>query len=194
MDQRTYFGAVAAGAGAVVIVFAVLLTGFPSPSGAPAGSTGERTGATVYRNLTIEFNAARSTYSYNTGQLNVPLDTRVVFTITNFDPSPASMMPKPSDAWVTGTMDGSMVVGSGPHAVNVTSLPAAMVSHTFSMSDAWHSVNIPLPAATAAGPSRVTFAIVFTAPGTFNWGCVIMCGSDDMSVPGSMYGTLTVAG
>jgi hypothetical protein len=191
MDDRQYFGTVAGLAVLAVVLFvaAGALWSGPEPAGSVPSSS---SGPTVYRNLTIQLDPASGTYSYNSGQVVVPLNTRIVFTITNYDPTPARSLPSPSDSQVSGTMGGVMLAGEGMHMMTTNGISPASVAHTFSMSDRFHHLNVPIPAATGSGPSQVQFTVVFTSVGTFDWGCVILCGMDDMSAPGSMYGTLAV--
>ncbi|MCI4369251.1 MAG: hypothetical protein L3K09_06800, partial [Thermoplasmata archaeon] len=94
---------------AVVVVIAGGAAAFlASPSG-PGHSTTQSGSSipTVYRNLTIAYNVRSGMFDYSSLQLNVPLNTRVEFTITNFDTATAAV-PMASDAQVAGTFGGPM--------------------------------------------------------------------------------------
>jgi hypothetical protein len=194
MQDQSYFNWVAGVAVALVLVVAVV-SFVVVPSGAiPTRSAGgAQAGPTVYRNLSISFDPTTGAYSYNVGHIEVPLHTTVVFTITNFDAS-AAALPSPADANVAGTAGGMMQVTSAAGAVSVAKLPAGDVSHTFSMSDPLYKMNVPIPRASGpASPIVVQFSAVFNYAGTFEWGCVVLCGTQDMGGSDSMYGTLTAS-
>lgn len=194
MQDQSFFNLVAGIAIALVVIVAALAF-VVAPSGgvtSPTVSAGSGN-PTVYRNLSISLDPATGAYSYNVAQLAVPLHVRVVFTITNFDTSSATL-PSPSDANVVGTEGGTMEIVTGGGGVTVGRIPTSAVSHTFSMSDPSYSVNVPIPQAVGqASPSVVTFSEVFDFPGTFEWGCVVLCGTQDMGGTDSMYGTLTAS-
>ncbi len=179
--------AVAVTVGALAVVALAPAPATPTPSAAPNPSI-----PTTYRTLTITLDPASGQYNYNVRSLSVPLHERVVFTITNYDPATARL-PTPSDAQVTGTYGGPMTLQSPAGASQVAQLPAGDVSHTFSMSDAYYALNVPIPpAANAVTPSQVTFAVVFDTPGVYTWGCVVLCFDAGMGTADSMYGSMTV--
>lgn len=175
---------------AVVVVVAVSLLAVVVPGvSIPTRGTGAASTPTVFENLSI-VRGSSGDYEYNQTQLSVPVNTMVVFTITNYDPS-ISLLPTPNDAVVTGTQNGTMTVVSAAAQATVGSLPTNDVSHTFTMSDAYYHLNVPVPPALAAGvPTHITFSMIFHFVGTgFAWGCVAYCGGPLMI---GMYGTITV--
>ena len=194
MDDQTYFNLVAG-----VSVVLVLVTAGVAFAVAPAGSVPTRAlgagqpGPTVYRNITITYDPTAGAFVYNLAQLAVPLNVRVVFTITNFD-STSAVLPTAGDANVMGTEGNAMQVFNGGGSVSVGGIPSGEVSHTFSLSNAYYTLNAPIPRAEGpASPVAVTFSQVFPFPGTFTWGCVVLCGAQDMHASSYMYGTLTVS-
>lgn len=191
MDDAKWSNATA-GVAALGVIATVLLLGFALPSVPSTNpSAGLNSIPTVYRNLTIAYSPTLHDFGYSATLLNVPLHTRVMVTIVNYDPSTAEL-PTPSDAQVAGTEGGTMTWTD--HGVRVTSgsLSASAVSHTFTMSDAYHHLNVPIPPAGPDGsPAKVTFSVVFTVAGTFAWGCVVICGGPMMAAADSMNGSLT---
>lgn len=183
--------AVAAG---LILVGGAMFFGAPAHSSAavaPMGPT--NSGPTVYRTLTIALDARSGGFVYTAATLNVPLHTRVVFTITNFDPS-AAMLPSRSNAMVKGTDGGLMMIDHMAGRTAVSQLAAPDVSHTFSMSNGFYKLNVPVPRADPSGsPAQISFTVVFNVPGTFTWGCVALCGPSDMGASDVMFGTLTVS-
>lgn len=194
MDDQTYFNLVAG-----ILVVLVLVTAGVTFAVVPAGTVPARTvgagqpGPTVYRNITISYDPSTGGFVYSMARLAVPFDVRVIFTITNFDATSASL-PTVADANVVGTDGSTMQVINGGGSVSVGGTPSSEVSHTFSMSDGYYALNVPIPRADEpSGPVLVTFSVVFPFPGTFTWGCVVLCGAQDMHASNSMYGTLTVS-
>lgn len=194
MDDQAWFNAVAGIAVVVVLVAAGVVIAV-----APGGPLPQRTagpgpsGPTVFRNLTISYAPSAGGFVYDQAALQVPMNVRVVFTITTFDPS-AAVLPTVADAKVTGTLGGTMQVIGGSGNVTVEAIPPSEVGHTFSLSDAYYHVSVPVPVTDAApGGARVAFSVVFPSPGTYVWGCVVLCGAADMHAAGAMYGTLTVS-
>ena len=191
MRDQEWFNTVAG-----IVVVLVVVGGAAALLAAPTGSGTSRPNAatsipTAYRNLTISYVASEGGFDYSSLQLSVPLHVRVVFTITNLDPS-TSALPAASDAQVSGTYDGLMSYTAGGTSASLGQLPAGDVSHTFSMSNAFYHLNVPIPAApTGSTPVRVVFSVLFDTPGTFTWGCVALCGPAAMDV--AMWGHLTVA-
>ncbi len=140
----------------------------------------------VYRNLTIGLDSSGD-FVFNQLNLAVPQGAKVVFTITNFDTSIAEL-PLLADAQVSGTLGNTAVVSGGGASSTITALPVGSVGHTFSLSNAYYHLNVPIPAALSVA-AKVTFEATFTQPGTFTWGCVVLCGT---MVPEGMFGSLTV--
>lgn len=193
MRDQSWFDSVAGAAAVVVVVVGVVVLAIAPPAAAPTRTTSAGTpGPTAYRTLSISYNPSTGGYGYGAAQLSVPQGVRVVFTITNYDPSNAAL-PDRVDAHVTGTLDGAMTVSTAAGSVTTNGLPPGEVSHTFSMSNGFYHVNIPIPAAAGPGaPSQVTFALFFVFTGTYSWGCVVLCGGADMIAPDTMSGSLTV--
>ncbi len=181
-------------AAAVMIGSAALFdaTGW-APRASPVPTEGGGVGPgypTVYRNLTIAYDPLAGDYVYTQTQLWVPADVLVVFTIVNYDPMRATL-PAAGYARVSGTWNEQMQLAYGANGEMVDGLPTNDVSHTFTMSDSYYQVNVPIPPAESGGvPARVTFSLVFHFPGPyFAWGCVAYCGGPQME---GMYGSLTV--
>jgi hypothetical protein len=177
-----------------VALFAAAVIMLPKAgSTTPTSSHGTATGPTAYRTLSISFDPKTGTFDYTALQLSVPLNVIIVFTIMNYDAS-IGELPAPRDAQVAGTVGGTESLGTGSSSVTVGSLAQNGVSHTFSMSNAYYHLNAPIPPADGSGvPMQVSFSVVFHVPGTFDWGCVILCGPSDMTALDAMYGSLTVS-
>jgi hypothetical protein len=183
----------------IIVVVVVLAEGVPllfpsnrTAEGSPLAAVSS-SGPTATRALTIAYDPATGGFSYDTVHIAVPLGVRVIFTITNYDPGTA-VLPAPTDASVVGTYGGTMVIESGSWNDTVGGLPAGQVSHTFSMTSPYYILNVPIPKAESAGtPSVVTFSEVFNTPGTFQWGCTVLCGDGPMNSAGMMFGSITVS-
>lgn len=192
MREQRWFNLVA-----VVSVLAVLAVGallLVAPPTTPRSATGASASSapTAYRNLSIVYDAATGGYDYSTRDLSVPAGVTVVFTITNYDPSTGTL-PTAASAVVTGTRDGALLGAPGSGAVRVSSIAPGAVSHTFSMSNGFYHLNVPIPPALSVShPSVVSFSVVFATPGTFDWGCVILCGTPMAGMPDQMFGLVTV--
>ena len=141
---------------------------------------------TVYRALTISLDA-RGVAVFSPASVSVPAGARVVFTITNFDPSVAGL-PTATNAQVAGTAGNTVTIQSGSGTAIVRSLPTDGIAHTFTIASPFAHLNVPIPTA-AGGPVRVGFVAVFPSSGTFAFGCVIWCGP---MTPDGMSGALTV--
>ena len=192
MKDQTWFNAIAISAVAGVLLFgsAMFLVGghgAPAPAGSRTAGLPE-----ISRTLAISYNAATGTFDYSTTSLSVPANTRVDVTITNYDTSTAALA-VPWDNRVIGTFGGTEQVSSGGGTVTVTSLGPQQISHTFTMFGAFYNLSVPIPPAPSTGvPSVVSFSIVLTTPGHFEWGCMAYCGT--MSPLEKMAGTLEVTG
>ncbi len=130
--------------------------------------------------------------------LNLPLHRMIQLTIVSYDtPTPGSTgdMGK-----VTGTVGSSVYLANGtiatmgtmPWGTNVTSVPGAVLAHTFSIQQL--GINIPV-----VGGSTIIARLYFDKAGTFTWICLTPCGMGPMgdrgamSISGWMEGQLTVA-
>lgn len=193
MREQSWFNLVAGSVAALIVVFGLVAVVYPA-STAPAATSTTSTGSpVVYRNLSIAFNPSRGTFDYSSAALSVPAGVRVVFTITNYDPSVARV-PTSSDAQVLGTIGNTISVASAGHTMSMTVVPTTDISHTFTISSGGLHLNVPVPpAASSTSPTEVTFSAVFPVTGTFEWGCVVLCGPDGTMALSTMYGTLTVS-
>ena len=147
---------------------------------------------TSYVNLTIHYSPATGDSWYTPGNFAVPAMSRVVFTITNYDPSTNYLL-VPNDNCVAGTVGGEefVQVNSSHPPSQVTCLATTGVSHTFTMYDTLYNLNVPVPPApNDRTPITVTFSATFGSQGTYQWGCMCRCGP--MTEPGMMYGNVTV--
>ena len=181
--------------GAVVAVALLVIAGFAVAihiTGMTSGVSPPPALKTVYVNLTIDYAAATDASWYTTANFSVPATAIVVFTITNHDPGMDPLL-LPSDNQVMGTVGNVETVRSGPPGLlhQVSSLPSDEISHTFTIRDAQYNLNVPVPpAANIDTPSVTSFTATFNSVGTYQWGCMCRCGP--MTVPGVMYGDLTV--
>jgi hypothetical protein len=125
--------------------------------------------------------------------------------ITNYDTGNATPVIPQYDN-VSGTVNGTMSVVSnngvnsteGPSGIviagsqTVTSLPSALISHTFTAPQ--FNLNIPV-----AANSTVMAYFMTGAPGNYVWTCMTPCGSGNnglagaMETPGWMSGAITVS-
>lgn len=194
MRDQTYFNVVAAVAAVLVLVGAGIALVVAPRGAAPARGAGAgHPGPIAYRNLTISYDPSAGGFAYGQAALEIPLNVRVIFTITSLD-SASATLPTPADSDVVGTDGGGMQIVNENGSVFVANIPPREVSHTFSLSDAFYHLNVPVPATDGAGVRAVvSFSATFAAPGTYAWGCVVLCGEADMHLQGLMYGTLTVS-
>jgi len=139
--------------------------------------------------------------AYVPSNITIPSNSRVNFTITNFDN--ATPLPNDTLAKVTGTVGNvatvEPVTAKDPNAAGqlstVSEVDPKQVSHTFTAPNLGN-LNVPV-----LGTSRVRFAIDTGAPGTYTWQCLDPCGTgkDGQGGPmapatteGYMRGTITV--
>ncbi|MHB1435122.1 MAG: hypothetical protein ACYCPN_01675 [Thermoplasmata archaeon] len=186
----------------VAIIVVVSLEVGSYMAAVPSGTSSLPQSAT-YVNLTIHYSPTTGNSWYApgnsptpvgswSGNLSVPAQSRVVFVITNYDPTTNELL-APRDNCVAGTLGGveSVQAGSSPPESPVSCLPATDISHTFTMFDSAYNLNVPIPPApNNRTPVTVTFSVTFGSLGTYQWGCMCRCGL--MIVPGMMYGNLTV--
>lgn len=192
MQDGSWFGLVAGLVAVAIVVAGAVALVSPPANGIPT-ATRPSASPTVYRNLSIAYDPSQGSFGYSTTQLAVPAGVAVQFTITNFDPGLA-ILPTPSDARVLGTVGGSISLTAGGQTTSCQSVPTSDVSHTFSLSDGVYHVNVPIPPASPAGtPTVVTFVVDFATPGTFNWGCAVLCGPGGMMARDAMYGVIVVS-
>ncbi len=148
---------------------------------------------TEYLFLTIGFDFATGLDRYMPANFTVPTHTPVLVTITNYDN--ASNYVSNASAAVFGTVGNVEVMRSASDAQGMTmgSIPTNRVAHTFTMSNAPYSINVPVPAAVSVrNPMIVTFTAYFNVTGVFGWHCMASCDTVSMGTPGYMQGTVTV--
>lgn len=192
MDDQSWFNRIAIGVAAAVLVLGVglaLAPGVAVPARAAPGPAAA--GPTAYLNLTIGYNPSTGADDFSATNLALPAHTRILVTITNFDPQ-ASALLVPWDNRVIGTLGGNELVSAAGQSYWVTSVAANDIGHTFTIHDALYNISVPIPPALSeSSPTVVSFALQFNWQETTNWGCVAECGGPGMAVD-RMYGTLTI--
>lgn len=130
-------------------------------------------------------------------EISLPAHRMIELTIVSYDmPTPDSI-----DQWgkVTGTVGGNVYLANGTIAtygtaswgMNVTSVPGAIIAHTFTIPQL--GINIPV-----VGGSTVIAHFTLDRTGPFTWVCLTPCGMGmmgnrgAMSSPGWMEGQITV--
>jgi hypothetical protein len=119
---------------------------------------------------------------FSPANLTLPKDATVVLTIYNYDDGTA---PLNSGSLYTKVEGGTETVNGSA----VTSIPAANISHTFTVPGL--SLNIPIPPAPSPGtngrtPAVITFTFKVTSAGTYTWQCEAPCGSGSTGMGGPM--------
>jgi hypothetical protein len=175
-------------------------------SSAPASVAGRAAGAQldaavepgeVYLSILNPDQTGKKDYpAYLPSNITIPSNSRVKFTITNFDD--ATPLPNDTFAKVTGTVGNVVTVepvsASDPNVAGqlstVSEVDPNQVAHTFT-APGLGQLNVPV-----LGTSRVRFAIDTGAPGTYVWQCLDPCGANGtgggMAMEGYMRGTITV--
>ncbi len=193
MRDSSWFNLVAATAAVVIVVIGVFAMVLPATSSPTASLRGPATNPTVYRNLTIAFDPKDGTFDYSSTALAVPMGATAVFTITNYDPTVA-MVPNASYSHVVGTVGGTMTVVANGVSSTLSSVAVSDIAHTFTISSGAYHLNVPIPPASSSNsPTKVTFSVTFNVPGTYTWGCAVLCGPDGSMARDVMYGSLTVS-
>lgn len=138
----------------------------------------------------------------SSANIALPANALIKLTIINYDDGNGSLI-DPQYANVQGTVNGTITYFSnsnvnsteGPKGIvlnggqTVTSVPPAILAHTFSIPSL--KINIPVPLS-----STVVAYIEITQPGTYGWFCYTACGSGPagtwgaMDTPGWMTGNL----
>jgi heme/copper-type cytochrome/quinol oxidase subunit 2 len=130
--------------------------------------------------------------------IRLPAHTLIQLTIISYDtPTPNST---DFEGKVSGTVGGTVYLINGTSAMgtdvsqpwgqNVTSVPGAMLAHTFSIPQL--GINIPV----VGGDTTIAY-LYFNQAGTFQWVCLTPCGfgptgmNGAMSTPGWMEGQVT---
>lgn len=156
----------------------------------------------VHENLTIvtgDMIGKTEFPAYVPSAIDLPANSTVVITITNFDD--ATALPKGSEQYARASgILGPVVVqpidptnpnGAKGRPYTTTALSPADVSHTFTV--AGLGINVPI-----AAHARVSFTIRTGAAGTYTFRCYDPCGNGPagwgsaMAAPGYMEGTITV--
>ncbi len=180
--------------GAVVILVVAAAGTFQSQSGpaapAPVGSAPV---AVEYINSTVEPGSPGGQMAFCPGNFTVMSNTTIVFTFLIYDTNVSQATPE--DSLVQGVVNGTEEIIAAPGAApeNVSTLPGAEVSHTFTIAMNGTIVNIPMPAAAAPGePATVIVSVVFNQTGTFAWYCNPYCEPYRIQPGDGMAGTVTV--
>lgn len=134
----------------------------------------------------------------SSANISVPVNTLIQVTIFSYDTPTAGAVAQSGK--VTGTLGGAMEFFNGTLATgisnetmaqmmslgkNVTSVPAGVVAHTFSVPQL--GINIPV----VGGSTEIAY-LSFNHAGAYTWMCIVPCGPEAMATPGWMTGTLTV--
>jgi len=135
----------------------------------------------------------------STANILLPAHTLIQLTIISYDaPTPGST---DAEGKVSGTVGGTVYLINGTTAMgtdvsqrwgeNVTSVPGAMLAHTFTIQQL--GINVPI-----IGGDTETAYLYLNQTGTFQWVCLTPCGLGPtgmgaaMSTPGWMEGQVTV--
>jgi len=135
----------------------------------------------------------------STANIQLPAHTVIQLTIISYDtPTPGST---DAEGKVSGTVGGTMYLINGTTAMgtdvsqrwaqNVTSVPGAMLAHTFTIQQL--GINVPV----VGGDTEIAY-LYLNQTGTFQWICLTPCGLGPtgmgaaMSTPGWMEGQVTV--
>ncbi|MDV3277199.1 MAG: hypothetical protein LYZ69_01870 [Nitrososphaerales archaeon] len=136
----------------------------------------------------------------SSANISLPVKTLVEVTIVSYDtPTPGSQQ---QDGLVNGTVGGMVYMINGttasmastpmPWGQNVTSVPASLLAHTFTIQQL--GINIPV----VGGNTEIAY-LYFAHAGIYQWICLTPCGfgpngsEGAMSSAGWMEGTITVA-
>jgi len=176
--------------GAVLLVFGVLVGGILGHAAAP---TTVATAGAEHLYLAVAYDPYTGLDKYFPANFTVPANVPVTITITNYD-NGTNTVPE-AFSQVQGTVGGTeTVTNATASGVAITSVPADQVAHTFTLDAAPYNINIPIPAAQDTTPTVVTFTVVFTTVGQFQWHCMAPCDDAAMTTPGFMMGLVTVTG
>ncbi len=177
--------------GVFVLILGVLAGGILGHLAAPV--TASSTPGSEHLYLTIAFDPYTGLDQYFPANFTVPANVPVTITITNYD-NGTNTVPA-SFAQVLGTVGGTeTVTNATASGAVVTTVPADQVAHTFTLISTPYQINVPVPAAQGTTPTSVTFTVVFSSAGQFQWHCMAPCDNAAMDTPGFMTGTVTVVG
>jgi hypothetical protein len=173
--------------GAVVGV--LVFGGIPLATAPVASQGAPNTVSTVIQvywvNLSISAMGSPPSYVYLPGAAIAPAHTKVIITITNNDPR-VGVLAHPSDAVVSGTVGGIEHIHIGSGDIVTSSLPIKGVSHTFTTQFGAFYVNVPIPPMTSAGPTVVSFTVVFPQAGSYGWYCSVLYVPPVVTMRGTM--------
>lgn len=176
--------------GVLVLILGVLAGGILGHAAAPAvvSSAGSE-----HLYLTIAFDPYTGLDQYFPANFSVPQNVPVTITITNYD-NGTNVLPE-AFSHVLGTVGGTeSVTNTTLSGAALASIPTDQIGHTFTLISNPYDVNVPIPAAQGTTPTVVTFSVVFSSAGQFEWHCMAPCDGAAMSTPGFMTGTVTVVG
>ncbi len=176
--------------GAVVLVLGVLVGGILGHFSAP--QVVSKSGA-EHLYLAVAYDPYSLLDKYFPANFSVPANVPVTITITNYD-NGTNTIPAGFDQ-VQGTIGGTeSVTNATASDVDVASVPADHVTHTFTIVSPGGNINVPIPAAQDTTPTVVTFTVVFPTAGPYQWHCMAYCDDPAMKTPGYMTGFITVTG
>jgi len=200
----TKVAAVVAAIFVVSILTGIALGGYFSPPG-PA-STEPTSALPTYLYFTVTTSAHTDYDTFYPANVSVPHGVPVVISITCYD---NGLNPVPSTfANVIGTVGGSANFTLGPDQApqELSALPMANISHTFSVTLPGQAgalllgagkpmINVPVPASPdGINPAIVTFTVTFPDAGVqYEWRCVAPCDPYSMQTPGFMIGSIDVS-
>jgi len=136
----------------------------------------------------------------SSANIPLPAHTLIQLTIISYDTPTAGSTDQ--EGIVMGTVGGTVYMINGttamgtsvspPYGTNVTSVPGAMLAHTFTIQQL--GINIPV----VGGNTEIAY-LYLNQTGTFPWVCLTPCGfgatgmQGAMSTPGWMVGNVTVS-
>lgn len=135
----------------------------------------------------------------SSARISLPANRLIKLVIVNYDDGNATLN-VPNDNIVSGTSGGTIFVASnaninsteGPSGIvvkggqSLTSVPAAILAHTFTVPSL--NLNVPVPLS-----STVVAYFTINKAGTYLWFCETACGDPAMSTPGWMTGSLVAS-
>jgi hypothetical protein len=134
-----------------------------------------------------EFEIVGANGTYPAAHIYLPDHTLIQLTIISYDTATADSTDQ--EGQVTGTVGGTVYMVNGTSASgmdvsqhwgeNVTSIPGAMLAHTFSIPQL--GINIPV----VGGDLEIAYLNISQA-GTFQWLCITPCGFGPTGMQGAM--------
>ncbi len=174
--------------GTFVLILGVLAGGILGHLAVPAAGAST---SSEHLYLTIAFSPYTGLDEYFPANFTVAENIPVTITITNYD-NGTNAVPA-AFSQVVGTVGGTETVTNATASeVAVSSVPVTQIAHTFTLVTGPYNINVPVPAAQATTPTVVTFTVIFTSAGQFEWHCMAPCDGHSMATAGYMTGTVTV--